>query len=236
MIKGKLFGIGVGPGDPELLTFKAVETIRRCEAIAVPEPDGAEKTAYTIVEKYLDGKSLIPCGFSMQRDEKKRIEQRREIGCRICGVLESGRSVGFITLGDPMVYSTFSYVLEDAVSKGFEAETIPGITSFSAAAAALNLPLCEGREPLHILPAGEEADIEQWLDLPGTKVFMKSGRNVDPVLNTLRQCGLGDQTRIVVRCTMEGQRIYDTIDRLDRAGEELPLSYFSIIIVKEKQT
>lgn len=232
MTAGKLYGIGVGPGDPRLLTLKAVDMIRLCDVIAVPDPDGAEQTAYQIVREYLDGKEILPCGFSMRRDEQKRIEQREKTGKQIVSILESGKTVGFVTLGDPMIYSTYAYVLRYILSRGFEAETIPGVTSFSAAAAALSRPLCEGDEMLHVLPAGGADDIETWLNLPGTKVLMKSGKNLPRILEILRNRGLVEYTSLVSRCTMEGQRVFETLADFE---DDDAADYFSIIIVREKK-
>ncbi|HBT78264.1 MAG TPA: precorrin-2 C(20)-methyltransferase [Planctomycetaceae bacterium] len=235
MIRGKFYGIGVGPGDPELLTFKAVRTIRSCDVIAVPEPDDSERTALHIVGEYLHGKELLKCRFSMSRDEKKRIAQRRHVGEQICSVLETGKSVGFVTLGDPSIYSTYTYIRDIVRDHGFEVETVPGIASFSAAAAVLNVSLCEGKESLHLLPAGCEEDIERWIGLSGTKVVMKSGKNLDRVLKTLQEYGLSKQTRIVSRCTMEGERIFHSIDEFDKVEQHSMPGYFSVLIVKEKR-
>lgn len=231
MKRAKLYGIGIGPGDPRLLTFKAVDTLRLCDVVAVPEPDGADRTAFQIVEHYLDGKTILPCGFSMQRDERKRIEQRENVGKKICEILETEKSVGFVTLGDPMIYSTYTYVLRYVLSQGFEAETIPGVTSFSAAAAALNRPLCEGNEMLHIIPAGRDGNIEKEIDLPGTKVVMKSGKNMSRILEILRNRGLSEYTSLVSRCTMDGERIFENLNDF---GDNGGPGYFSVLIVHER--
>lgn len=232
MNRGNFYGIGVGPGDPKLLTLKAVEAIRLCDVIAVPEPEKSDRTAYNIVEKYLNDKSILSCEFSMQRNERKRIEQRQNVGNRICEILRSGKSVGFITLGDPMIYSTYGYVLQHVLAQDFEAETIPGVTSFCAAAAALNRTLCEGDESLHILPAGFEVNVQNWVDLPGTKVVMKSGKSMNRILCDLREHGLADETSVVSRCTMPDQRICETLNEYDSDDS----GYFSLIIVREKRS
>ncbi len=236
MTHGKFYGIGVGPGDPELLTFKAVRTIRDCDVIAVPEPSDSERTAMTVVEEYLHGKEILKCRFSMDRDGNKRMEQRHRIGEQICTTLKTGMSVGFVTLGDPSIYSTYTYIRNIVCKQGFESETIPGVTSFSAAAAVLNVSLCEGNESLHVLPAGCEENIEPWIGLPGTKVIMKSGKNLDHVLKTLEKHGLSEQTQIVSRCTMEGQRIFHSIDEFDKTKHQTSPGYFSVLVVKEKES
>ena len=231
---GTFYGIGVGPGDPALLTFKAVDTIRRCDVIAVPEPDSAERTAITVVEEFLHGKELLECRFSMSRDEKTRMGRRNSVGQAIASVLKSGKSVGFITLGDPSIYSTYSYIRNIIRTCGFNTETVPGITSFSAAASMLDTSLCEGGESLHIIPASSDVDIEQYLDLHGVKVFMKSGKNIERVLDVLRRRGLSQQTRIVSRCTMENAQVFHSIEEFDKIQRESSLGYFSIILVMEK--
>ena len=116
-MKGKLYGIGTGPGDPELLTIKAVNTIQKCGVIAVPKTGNGEKTAFAIIEKYLDGKQLLECRFSMERDIEKRKETRQIAAADIIEFLDDGKNVGFVTLGDPTTYSTYMYVHEIIVSK-----------------------------------------------------------------------------------------------------------------------
>jgi precorrin-2/cobalt-factor-2 C20-methyltransferase len=128
-MKGKLYGIGTGPGDPELLTIKAVGAIQKCGVIAVPKTGSSEKTAFTIIETYLEGKELLECRFSMEKDMSKRREARQLVAADIIRVLENGKDVGFVTLGDPATYSTYMYIHKIIAEKGFDAEIIPGVTS-----------------------------------------------------------------------------------------------------------
>ena len=235
MSNAKLYGIGVGPGDPELLTIKAVRTIERCDVIAVPEPGDSERTAMNVVEEYLHEKELLMCRFSMNHDVRKRRDSRHRVAEKIISVLKKGKSVGFITLGDPSVYSTYSYIRDIICAAGFKAETIPGVASFSAAAAALNIALCEGNEPLYILSTTCMEEMEKWITLPGTKVLMKSGKNIDCMLKTLQDHGLAEQTRLVVRCTMDDQQVFPNLGEIDIMNLQLPTEYFSMLIVKEKK-
>ena len=229
-IKSKLYGIGVGPGDPELLTLKAIRTLERCDIVAVPDSGSSDRAAFTVVEQYLTGKPLIECRFSMSRDENERRRQRHAVADQICELLAQGKNVGFITLGDPSIYSTYAYVHQIVMTRGFSVEIVPGISSFSAAAASLNVSLCEGGQSLHVLPAGCDASIKAGLKLPGTKVIMKSGKNMKQVLQLLKQNGLADQTRVVSRCTMPGEQVLDFNEALRQADE---IGYFSVIIVAE---
>jgi len=230
-IKGKLYGIGTGPGDPELLTFKAVNIIQKCDVVAVPKTGNGERTAFLIIEKYLAGKELLECRFSMDKDIAKRKKTRQIAADNIIQFLDDGKDVGFITLGDPTTYSTYMYVHEIVVSKGFVAEVIPGVTSYAAAAASLGIALCEGGAPLTIIPAGHCENIEELLGYPGNKVIMKSGENLAYVLEKLKEHGLGDRTKIACRATMVGQRLYSSIEEYEKSPET---GYFTVAIVQDK--
>ena len=228
-MRGKLYGIGVGPGDPELLTIKAANTIQKCGVIAAPKAANRAGTALAIIEAYLDGKELLECRFSMDRDLEKRRADRQTAADEIIRVLECGQDVGFVTLGDPGTYSTYMYVHELVVGRGFDAEIVPGITSYAAAAAALGIPLCVGEEVLTIIPPGCGGDIDRLLAYPGNKVIMKSGEGLGRVLKTLKKCGYGEQTKIVCRVSMEDERLYESI----AAYEKSPVpGYFTLAIVK----
>jgi precorrin-2/cobalt-factor-2 C20-methyltransferase len=201
----------------------------------VPEPGNSERTAMNIVEEYLHGKELLECRFSMDHNVQKRKDLRRLVGEKILSVLKTGKSVGFITLGDPSIYSTYAYIRNIICDAGFEAETIPGIASFSAAAAVLNVSLCEGNEPLHILPATCAEEMEKWITLSGTRVIMKSGKNFDRILKTLQDCGLTEQSQLVSRYTMKDQKILRNLDEFDKMKQKSEPEYFSVLIVKEKK-
>jgi precorrin-2/cobalt-factor-2 C20-methyltransferase len=230
-MKGTLYGIGTGPGDPELLTLKAINTIQKCDVIAVPKTGSGERTAFAIIEKYLDGKPLLECRFSMDKDAAKRKEARHIAAADIITILNDGKDVGFVTLGDPTTYSTYMYVHEIIINEGFEAEIIPGITSYTAAAAALGIALCEGDEILTIIPASNSASIDELLNYPGNKVIMKSGDNLSRVLKRLKERGYGDKTKIAYRATMDGQQLYTNIEDYEKSPEA---GYFTTAIVKEK--
>lgn len=231
-MRGKLYGIGTGPGDSELLTLKAISTMKKCDIIAVPNGGSGDKTAFSIVEKYISDKILMQCSFSMDRCEETRKEAREKIADEITAVLETGKNIGFITLGDPTVYSTYMYIHKLIAQRGFETEIIPGIPSFVAVAAALNTSLCEGSEVLHIIPGSHQTqeELEHIVNLSGNKVIMKSGKNLCDVLEVIENKGLSEKTQIVERCGMTGQKIYNSIEEFKSIGNA---SYFSIAVVKE---
>ena len=230
-MKGKLYGIGTGPGDPDLLTIKAINTIQKCDVVAVPQTGNGERIAFSIIEKYLDGKTLLECRFSMEKDMAKRKEARQIAAAGIIQTLDSGKDVGFITLGDPTTYSTYMYIHEIIVSKGYNAEIIPGVTSYAAAAAALGVALCEGDETLTVIPAGRNENIDELLDRPGSKVIMKSGGSLSNVLEKLKKRGYGDNTQLVYYASMKGQRLYANIAEYEKSPET---GYLMTTIVRGK--
>lgn len=231
-MNGKLYGIGVGPGDPELLTLKALRLIKESPVIAVPGTQVKESVAYQIVKgayPELDEKLLVPVAMPMTKDPKMLEENHQKAAEQIEAYLKKGEQVVFLTLGDPTVYSTYLYVHKRILSRGYEAEIVSGITSFTAAAARLNLGLVEMSEPLHVIPATYQADqMDEVLKLPGTKVLMKTGKKMKQVKECLLRSG--QKTVMVENCGMPNEKIY-------LSAEEIPESagYYSLLIVKENK-
>ena len=159
-MKGKLYGVGVGPGDPELLTLKALRLIRENPVIAVPGEDIRASVAYQIVKgayEALDEKTLLPVAMPMTKDPAVLEANHEKAAGDVEAYLGQGKNVVFLTLGDPTVYSTYLYVHKRILARGYEAEIVSGITSFCAVAARLNMGLVERDEPLHVIPATYQA-------------------------------------------------------------------------------
>jgi len=227
-MKGIAYGVGVGPGDPELMTLKAIRLIRENEIIALPGKEPRETVAYKIaaaVAPELADKRLIPVHMPMVKD-RALIDQAHRMAAKLLeSYLDLGRNVVYLTLGDPTVYCTFSYIQHYLEADGYRTELVPGITSFCAAAARLNVPLCEWDEPLHVLPAVHNTGAD--LSAPGNYVLMKSASQMKAVKDTLR--GSGHSVMMVENCGMENERLYrDVEDIPDDAG------YFSLIIAREQ--
>lgn len=226
-MNGVLYGVGVGPGDPKLLTLQAVEVLQKCSVIAVPDTDG-EKTAMKIVKQYILGKEILYCPMPMSRD----LEFVASSHQKSCDMLETellkGKDIAFITLGDPTIYSTYMYIHQMMTEKGYSTKIISGITSFCAAAAALNTSLCDRGEALHIIPASY-TDAEKLLMSEGNKILMKSGKKISEVKETLKRLNLYKRSQMVECCSMENERIYRNLDQVSDDS-----SYFSIILVKDK--
>ena len=142
--------------------------------------------------------------------------------------LDEGKTVVFLTLGDPTIYSTYWYVHKRVAARGYAAELVPGVPSFCAAAAAMGRALCEDGEMLHIIPA-THGRAEEGLALSGSKVLMKTGKSVLEVRELLRQRGELGSAALIERVGMDGQRLIENLDELEQ-----PSGYFSIILVKEQ--
>jgi len=222
-----LYGIGVGPGDPELMTMLAVRTMRESDVILVPGETPAKSVAYQIASKAcpeIKEKEIIAVPMPMTKDPEI-LRASHEAGADTAiRFLDEGKQVSFLTLGDPTIYSTYMYVHRIVGSRGYETRIINGITSFCAAASRLNMSLTENSDELHVLPASYQ--IEEGLLLPGTKVLMKAGKKMAEVKSQLEAAGKNGF--MVENCCMEGEKIYSrTKDIPDNAG------YFSLLIVKE---
>ena len=158
---GIFYGIGVGPGDPELLTLKAVKRIRRCDVIAAPGEDGRASVAYRIAAQAVPELADKPClglALPMTRDGEKRRESQEKAADQVEAFLKEGKQVGFLNLGDVTVYATALYLTEILKGRGYETELVNGVPSFCAAAARLGQGLAEDGERIHILPGAEALD------------------------------------------------------------------------------
>lgn len=228
-MQGKLYGVGVGPGDPELLTLKAMRLIKEAPVIAVPAEEPKNSVAYQIVVQaypQLEEKELLAVSMPMTKNKEKLEESHNAGAMRIKDVLDEGKDVVFLTLGDPTVYSTYLYIHKRICAMGYETEIVSGIASFCAVSARLNQGLVEKAQPLHVIPASYQ--IEEALKLPGTKVLMKAGKKMKQVKEQMKI--LGEEGMMIENCGMENEKIYRSVEEIpDDAG------YYSLIIVKDKE-
>lgn len=228
-MSGKLYGIGIGPGDPELLTLKAVRIINECDIIAVPGEEKENSVAYKIAKQAmddLDNKTIIAISMPMTKD-KEILENNYNKGAKcIMKYLDQNKKVGFLTLGDPTVYSTYIYLHKIISEKGYETEIISGVPSFCAVSARLNDSLVERQEMLHVIPSSY--DIEDGLKMKGTKVLMKAGKKMGKVKSRLKE--MNCKVTMIENCGMENEKIYKTVDEINEDA-----SYYSLIIVKETE-
>lgn len=226
-MRGMLYGVGVGPGDPELITRKAERVIRQSAVLAVPDAGRGEKTALNIVGELAEGKQLLSCAAPMVRDHEALDAAYERNADLVCAALDQGKDVAFITLGDPTVYSTYLYLHKKVVARGYDAEIIPGVPSFCAVAARLGTALCEKSERLLIVPASHK-DVTDCLDLDANLVFMKAGKEIGALKETLDHHGLLDKASLVANCGMEGELVCPRFADLEEGS-----GYFSVVLVKK---
>lgn len=227
MKKGILYGVGVGPGDSELLTLKALRVLQNADIIAVPDKGSGTKTALAIVKQFVEGKELLFCPTPMIRDRAKLEQGYTEIADRLCTLLDAGKTVAFITLGDPTIYSTYMYIHQKVAARGYDAVLVPGVPSFCAAAARLGVPLCEGAQRLLIVPAG--SPLRDAMDITANKVYMKAGRGILELQDRLRQAGKLEGASLVANCTMEGEEVWPRFGDMTQ-----PTGYYSLVISREE--
>ena len=229
-MKGKFYGIGVGPGDPELLTLKGKRILEEADIIATPKTKGdKESTALHIVSAFTKGKEILELVLPMTKDHSK-LEEAWAAGARqIIELLAQGKSIAFITLGDPSLFSTFMYVFRPVKEAGFPWEVVPGINAPSATAARLGCGLSDWKESLAIMAATTDIEaVEETIKTHDNTVLMKGAGKWQEIANVLKKLGLTEKTMAVERCTMENERIFTDINDMPE-----DLSYFLTAIVRK---
>lgn len=232
-MKGKLYGIGVGPGDPELLTLKAKRIIENAAVVAVPVKEKGEKsTALEIVRPAvsLEGKEILEVEFRMARNKEERVQCREAAAKQLTELLDQGKSIAMLTLGDVAVYSTYMYVNQYIKESGYETEIIPGIPSFCSGAAAAQIPLMEGNESLVIVPSvKEDQTLEDAISKYDNLVVMKAGNSIGRIEQLMEKHGRAPECAVVLSCVgMEGEYI----GPLDAERE---YSYFTTVVIKREK-
>lgn len=230
---GCLYGVGVGPGDPELVTLKAMRVLQEVPVICVPQAETSRDSyALEIVKSYLDEEKQEILRLTFPTDDEEAAgEVWRGAANSVGERLAKSQDVAFITEGDPMLYSTFSYVL-DAVCQNFpeaQVEIIPGVSSVMAAAASAGVPLVTHGQRLAILPAVYGIDdLSEAIANYDTIVLMKVNRTLLQALANLEQLGLAGKGIYVRRASTAREEVVRDLSRL--SSEDL--DYFSLLIIK----
>ena len=229
----KFYGIGTGPGDSSLLTIKAVETIQNLDILYTPESKrGGESLALSIVSKYIpEGLKIKQRHFPMNFNHGEKIVAWNKVADEIVEDVNLGKNVGFVTLGDPMIYSTYVYIME-RLSDDIEVETIPGISSFSNIASNQNFPLVMDKEPLIIIPCTtDEEKIDYALENYSSLVLMKVYKNFKEIIAKLEKNNLIDYSILVSNSSQDNEVVYNNLRELNLEDK---ISYFSTILVNKE--
>lgn len=228
---GILYGVGVGPGDPQLMTLKAVKCIEECDIIGIPAKETAACTAWQIAAGAvadITDKEVLSVVVPMTKDYSA-IEAAYDEGSeRIRRKLDEGKNIAFLNLGDPTLYGTYMGIHKRIASMGYNACIVPGVPSVCAVAAKLGVPLGERSDEIHIFPGSY--GVEKIFGLSGTKVIMKSAGRADDVVKSLADAVKCERCRVcaVTNCGMPDEKVYTNVNDM----EEKP-GYFTTFIVKE---
>ncbi|KXK25659.1 MAG: precorrin-2 C20-methyltransferase [Candidatus Brocadia sinica] len=232
MKPGNFYGIGLGPGDPELLTMKAIHIIQRADCIFVPKSDAKEDSlALEIVQDYVRGKRVTEQVYPMTKDKSVLDSAWLKSAEEIRAEVINGNNVAYLTLGDPMTFSTYIYLLRqlNTLLPEHAIHTIPGITSYNAAACAANFPLLTGDERLAVIPVPKDiTELRSIIEAFDTIVLMKVAKKLDEVIQLLEEMQLSENALFA---SYIGQRdAYLTCDIISLKGSGR--GYMSVLIVK----
>lgn len=232
-MSGIFYGIGVGPGDPELLTVKAIHAIEKVDVLIAPKTEKKDgSVALSIAQPYLKKDvEIVYQVFPMVKGFAGDTEAWENNKAEILSLLKEGKNVAFLTLGDPMFYSTYIYIFRLLEHEEVEIRTIPGVPAFAAIASQVGRPIVEGDDVLTVIPATADPDkIQQALSVADNVVLMKVYKNFSDVAHQLAAHGMAENAVLVSRAGLSDERVIE--DLMAHADEKL--NYLSTILTRRK--
>lgn len=232
---GTLYGVGVGPGDPELVTVKAYRLMQTSPVIAYPNKRmGGKSYALEIVELYVNPaeKTMLGLVFPMTKDEDVLQQHWRDTVEKVWSYLGEGQDVAFVTEGDPMLYSTFIHMsrLMRQAHPEVTVVSVPGVSSVNAAASRLGVPLADGDEVVAIVPANHDmASMRQAIASHDCVVFLKVAKVMDEILGLLEDLELIDKAMVCTKVTSSDERVWQNVSELQGAS----LNYLTLMVVRK---
>lgn len=225
--RGMLYGLGIGPGDPELITLKALKVLQSVPVVAYPAPETGDSLARSIAAPHLGGDQIeIVIRTPMTPGNFPANDVYDRYAAEIAGYLDAGRDVAVLCEGDPFLYGSFMYMYQ-RLSGYYRAEVVPGVSSLGAVAAVAGRPLVSRNQVLSILPAPmDEAELEQKLATTDAAAIMKVGRHLEKVKRVLTRLGLDGGATYVEHASMPDQKI---LPLSEVATDAAP--YFSMVLV-----
>jgi precorrin-2/cobalt-factor-2 C20-methyltransferase len=227
---GRLYGLGLGPGDPELITLKAWRILRQAPVIAYPAPDDAASFARSIVATWLSPAQIeiaIRVPMEIARFPAQEVYDRAAV--ELAAHLDAGRDVALLCQGDPLFYGSFMYLF-GRLGERFACEIVPGVSSLGACAAAAGFPLAARNDALAVLPAGlDDAELTRRLAACEAAAIIKLGRHFTRIRALLGELGLTDKARYVERATLANERVLP-LDQVDPGSAP----YFSMILLHRR--
>lgn len=228
------YGIGVGPGDPELLTLKAIKAMREADVIIAPITEKKdESTALAIARPYLARNTVVlEQVFPMVFDPGTLSEAWEKNRMEILSLLDAGKTAAFLTLGDPMLYSTFCYLHAIMKDSGYPVVVIPGIPSFCAAAARTGQPLALGDEVLSIVPATLPHErLRRVIEVSDSLALLKVSHNWPEIADALKEDSAIEDSVLVSKCGTADEEIINNLS----LAKEKKINYLSLILAKKRK-
>lgn len=228
---GTLYGVGIGPGDPELITLKALRIIQSCPVIAYPANPQGQSQARDVVVRWLSpGQREIPISMPFQIDRGPANEAYDQAAVTLGEALGAGEDVAVLCEGDPLFFGSFIYLYQ-RLAEEFPCVVIPGINAVSAATAITETPLSSGNDRIAIVPAtaGNEAIRRALADYDSVAI-VKPGRHRPQVLELLRESGRADEVIYIEHATRQGQRIFTELDDVP----DTPGPYFALFLITRR--
>ena len=235
---GTLYGVGVGPGDPELITLKGQQILDRARYVFAPKArNKSDSIALDIARKYINRFATVEeILFPMVTDRDALDGHWQAAAETVLAVLRAGKDAVFLTLGDALLYSTYIYLIR-AIKRALPAlkvVTVPGVTAFSAAAALTGMPVGEGKHPVVIIPTADDLTaIDRAFELGGTVVLMKVGRRLSRIIALLEERHLIDRSVFVARAGLAGECIETVLTHLNTTDSHT--GYLSTIIIDARK-
>jgi len=235
LAKGKFYGIGVGPGSPDLLTLRAAEILKSVDVVCVPRSSAENDcVALKVAGVHIASTAkIMEISTPMTRDKEILETEWRRGAEKIAERINAGQNVAFITIGDAMLFSTYTYILErvKGIVANLDVESVPGVTSFAATAAHLNVALAEGNEKLAIIPAvNDPNELRTILKHFPNAVLMKVAGKYNEIVDVLTELGLKDRAVYVSKLGYDDQFVTYDLDSL--RGQKL--DYLSLMLVKQE--
>ncbi|MFA6849449.1 MAG: precorrin-2 C(20)-methyltransferase [Selenomonadaceae bacterium] len=233
-MSGVFYGIGVGPGDPELLTMKAIHAIEKADVLIAPKTEKKDgSVALSIAKPYFkDDIEIVYQVFPMVVKFEESTAAWEVNKNEILALLHAGKNVAFLTLGDPMFYSTYIYVYRLLEHEDVQIETIPGVPAFCAIGSKLGYPLVEGNDILSVIPAtADEEKIRKILAVTDNVVMMKVYKNFANMTDILEENGMAKNAVMVSRCGLPDEQRIDDI----KARKNEKVNYLSTILARRNK-
>ena len=229
-MSGTLYGLGIGPGDPDLITLRALRILQAAPVIAYPAPETGESLARRIVAPHIpEGRTEIAIRMPLVEARFPAQEVYDAAAAHLAEHLGAGRDVAVLCEGDPFFYGSFMYLF-GRMAEAYRLEVVPGVSSLTACAAVLGAPLAARNDVLSVVPAPlPERDLRTRLESGEAAAIIKVGRHLPKVRRVLAELGLSDQARYVEHATMANQKVLS----LDEAGDG-GAPYFSMVLVHRR--